>query len=161
PVRRVACNNYAFGGNNASTILDLSPGAAPVREVARRPVAITGAGVVSAAGLDRTAFDRALEAGEAFAVDEADADRPAARGRGLGGEGRRPAGGVHRRGGGQRGGPGPAGLRPGAWGRGGLRRGRGGRRRAGGAGARLRLLRPPAEAFARTSAMVRYAIEAA
>src|SRR5690606_22069921 len=63
PVRRFACNNYAFGGNNASTILDLSPGAAPVREVARRPVAITGAGVVSAAGLDRAAFDRALAAG--------------------------------------------------------------------------------------------------
>ena len=83
PVRRFACNNYAFGGNNASTILDLSPGAAPVREVARRPVAITGAGVVSAAGLDRAAFDRALAAGEAFAVDEADANRPAARVRGF------------------------------------------------------------------------------
>src|SRR5690606_27135270 len=50
PVRRFACNNYAFGGNNASTILDLEPGRTPVRKVAARPVAITGAGVVSAAG---------------------------------------------------------------------------------------------------------------
>src|SRR5690606_15693430 len=33
-VRRFACNNYAFGGNNASTIIDLEPGRSSLREVA-------------------------------------------------------------------------------------------------------------------------------
>jgi 3-oxoacyl-[acyl-carrier-protein] synthase II len=78
-VRRFACNNYAFGGNNASTIIDLHPGTVPVRAVAPRPVAITGAGAVSALGTGLAAFLRSVERGEAFAVAEADAERPVAR----------------------------------------------------------------------------------
>lgn len=82
-VRRFACNNYAFGGNNASTIIDLSPGTAPVRAVAARPVAVTGAGVVSAPGLGFARFAAGLAAREDFEIAEADAAAPVARVKGF------------------------------------------------------------------------------
>lgn len=78
-VRRFACNNYAFGGNNASTIIDLDPGAAHLRPVAARPVAITGAGVVSALGSGFARFVEGFAAGEVFPIAEEDAARPVAR----------------------------------------------------------------------------------
>jgi 3-oxoacyl-[acyl-carrier-protein] synthase II len=78
-VRRFACNNYAFGGNNASTIIDLQPGEAPVRAAAVQPVAITGAGVVSALGLGVSRFAEGFIAGQSFQVADADIARPVAR----------------------------------------------------------------------------------
>lgn len=78
-VRRFVCNNYAFGGNNASTVIDLAPGTAALRPPARDAVAITGIGVVSALGQGFARFAQGFAAGEAFAVAEADAARPVAR----------------------------------------------------------------------------------
>lgn len=78
-VRRFVCNNYAFGGNNASTVIDLAPGTAALRPPARDAVAITGIGVVSALGQGFARFAEGFAAGEAFAVAEADAARPVAR----------------------------------------------------------------------------------
>jgi 3-oxoacyl-[acyl-carrier-protein] synthase II len=78
-VRRFACNNYAFGGNNASTIVDLRPGTAAIREAASQPVAITGAGAVAATGQGFDALLRGLGCGHPFEVAEADAARPVAR----------------------------------------------------------------------------------
>ena len=78
-VRRFACNNYAFGGNNASTIIDLEPGKAVLREAAARPVAITGMGVVSALGQGYAPFEHGLGCGHAFGIAEEDATRPVAR----------------------------------------------------------------------------------
>lgn len=78
-VRRFACNNYAFGGNNASTILDLQPGTAAIREAAFRPVAIAGAGAVAATGQGFEALLRGLAGRSPFEVAGADAARPVAR----------------------------------------------------------------------------------
>lgn len=79
PMRRFACNNYAFGGNNASTIIDLEPGSSPLREVAPRKVAITGIGAVSALGIGHASFADGFAAGEAFEVQDEDACQPVAR----------------------------------------------------------------------------------
>lgn len=79
PVRRFACNNYAFGGNNASTILDLRPGQTPPRAVPVRTVAVTGAGVVGAPGAGFARFGEALQGGEAFPAGDDGAERPVAR----------------------------------------------------------------------------------
>lgn len=78
-VRRFVCNNYAFGGNNASTVIDLVPGAAVLRAPVRDAVAITGIGVVSALGQGFARFAEGFAAGETFAVAEDDAARPVAR----------------------------------------------------------------------------------
>ena len=78
-VRRFACNNYAFGGNNASTIVDLDPGSATLREGTARKVAITGAGVVSALGQGFAAFEQGLGRGDPFDITQEDAARPVAR----------------------------------------------------------------------------------
>lgn len=78
-VRRFVCNNYAFGGNNASTIIDLAPGTARLRPIAHRPVAITGAGVVSALGQGFGTFADGLGCGREFEIAEADAAQPVAR----------------------------------------------------------------------------------
>lgn len=78
-VRRFVCNNYAFGGNNASTVIDLAPGTAVVRAPAMQPVAVTGIGVVSALGQGFARFAEGFAAGKTFAIAEADAARPVAR----------------------------------------------------------------------------------
>ncbi len=78
-VRRFACNNYAFGGNNASTIIDLEPGVAPLRDVIAQPVAITGAGVVSALGQGFSSFARGLSCAHGFEIADGDASPPVAR----------------------------------------------------------------------------------
>lgn len=71
-VRRFACNNYAFGGNNASTIIDLAPGCSPLREVAQQPVAITAIGAVSAMGIGHASFAEGFAAGTAFEAHDDD-----------------------------------------------------------------------------------------
>lgn len=78
-VRRFACNNYAFGGNNASTIIDLRPGSSPLRDVSAQPVAITGVGAVSALGVGFGSFAAGFSSGQRFEVQEADAGWPVAR----------------------------------------------------------------------------------
>lgn len=78
-VRRFACNNYAFGGNNASTVIDLAPGSATLREAAARKVAITGAGAVSALGQGFAAFEDGLGRTRGFEVSGEDAAQPVAR----------------------------------------------------------------------------------
>jgi len=78
-VRRFACNNYAFGGNNASTVIDLKPGTAQLREVATHPVAITGMGVVSALGRGLASFMQGIAGGHEFETAEGDAGHPVAR----------------------------------------------------------------------------------
>ncbi len=78
-VRRFACNNYAFGGNNASTVIDLDPGSATLRNVAARKVAVTGAGVVSALGQGFLSFERGIGCAEGFDIAEGDAALPVAR----------------------------------------------------------------------------------
>lgn len=78
-VRRFACNNYAFGGNNASTIIDLEPGRSPLREVASQPVAITGLGAVSAIDTGYASFAEGFAAGIIFEVGDEDAGLPVAR----------------------------------------------------------------------------------
>lgn len=77
-VRRFACNNYAFGGNNASTILDLQPGRSPLREVEPQQVAITAIGAVSALGTGHAGFADGFAAGTAFETG-ADGALPGAR----------------------------------------------------------------------------------
>ena len=78
-VRRFACNNYAFGGNNASTIIDLEPGRSPLRAVVSQPVAITGIGAVSALGIGYHRFADGFAAGATFDIQEEDACLPVAR----------------------------------------------------------------------------------
>lgn len=78
-VRRFVCNNYAFGGNNASTIIDLRPGETPVRAASVQPVAITGMGAVSALGIGLSRFAEGFVAGESFQVADSDIARPVAR----------------------------------------------------------------------------------
>ena len=78
-VRRFACNNYAFGGNNASTIIDLQPGRSPLREVEPRQVAITAIGTVCATGTGHAGFAEGFTAGMAFEPEDESAALPVAR----------------------------------------------------------------------------------
>lgn len=78
-VRRFACNNYAFGGNNASTIIDLEIGRSPLPELALQPVAITGLGAVSAMGPGYASFAEGFAAGTAFDIQDEDAGLAVAR----------------------------------------------------------------------------------
>ena len=73
PVRRFACNNYAFGGNNASTIIDLRPGETPLQKTPDRTVAITGLGVVSPLGVGLAPFIDGVTEGRRFGPTEGDA----------------------------------------------------------------------------------------
>ena len=73
PVRRFACNNYAFGGNNASTILDLTPGRTALRQTPSRPVAVTGVGAVGAFGAGFPRLAEVLAARTEFPLRETDA----------------------------------------------------------------------------------------
>jgi 3-oxoacyl-[acyl-carrier-protein] synthase II len=69
-IRRMVCNNYGFGGNNASVVLDRkceteSPSRATIR-ILTGPVFISGLGCHSAAGTGLAAVEASLQAGTNF-----------------------------------------------------------------------------------------------